>query len=97
MDEFEEPEKDEAPIVKRNMKEAENRVMIRESTPTIGGGDGLTPAEEVQHLRRQMAKLNRRVMALELENLNRLQRDKILYGLGIAYFLLKTIIWLNRN
>lgn len=97
VDEFEEPEKDEAPIVKRNLKETENRVMIRESTPTIGAGDGLTPAEEVQHLRRQMAKLNRRVMALELENLNRLQRDKILYGLGIAYFLLKTIIWLNRN
>lgn len=79
------------------MNEGDNRVMIRESTPTIGGGDGLTPAEEVQHLRRQMAKLNRRVMALELENLSRLQRDKILYGLGIAYFLLKTIIWLNRN
>ncbi|KAK9728516.1 Mitochondrial and peroxisomal fission factor Mff [Popillia japonica] len=76
----------------------ENRIINHESAVTIGpGGEGLTPVEEVIHLRRQMAKLNRRVMALELENLNRLQKEKILYGLGIAYFLLKTILWLNRN
>ncbi|KRT80538.1 hypothetical protein AMK59_6742 [Oryctes borbonicus] len=76
----------------------DNRIMNRESTPPIvPGGEGLTTAEEVIHLRRQMAKLNRRVMALELENLNRLQKEKILYGLGIAYFLLKAILWLNRN
>lgn len=71
----------------------------RESTPPISmmGADGLTPVEEIHHLRRQMAKLNRRIMALELENLNRIQKEKILYGLGIAYFLLKTIFWLNKN
>lgn len=70
----------------------------RESTPPIGsGGEGLSAAEEVLHLRRQMAKLNRRVMAIELENLNRQQKEKIIYGIGIAYFLLKAIIWLNRS
>lgn len=76
----------------------DSRIMHRESMLPVGpGGEGLTTAEEVVHLRRQMAKLNRRVMALELENLNRLQKEKILYGLGIAYFLLKAILWLNRN
>lgn len=70
----------------------------RESTPPIGGGnEGLTPAEEVLHLRRQLAKLNRRIMALELENLNRLQKEKFVVGFGIAYFLLKVIIWMNRD
>lgn len=71
---------------------------FREGTPPLGGGgEGLTPAEEMLHLRRQLAKLNRRVMALELENLNRLQKDKFLVGFGIAYFLLKVIVWMNRS
>lgn len=60
-------------------------------------GEGLTPAEEVLHLRRQMAKLNRRIMALELETMSRLQKEKIVVGFGIAYFLLKVIIWMNRD
>jgi len=73
-----------------------NLSMLEHPAPNLGGGDGLTSSEEVLHLRRQMAKLNRRVMALELEHLNRLQKEKILYGIGIAYFLLKAIIWLNK-
>lgn len=102
LDDFDEPEKEQIPVIsakaKNKLIEPDNRVMHRESTPPIGpGGEGLTTIEEVQHLRRQMAKLNRRVMALELENLSRLQRDKVIYGLGIAYFLLKAIFWLNRN
>lgn len=97
IDEFEEPPQEDVPSTKHNLAKEDNRVIVRESSPPIGAGEGLTPAEEVQHLRRQMAKLNRRVMALELENLSRLQRDKVLYGLGIAYFLLKAIVWLNRN
>lgn len=63
----------------------------------IGLSKELTPAEEMQHLRRQMTKLNRRVIALELENFNRLQKEKVFYGVTIAYFLLKTIMWLNRS
>jgi len=97
-------EKEKIPVIKAktqfNLNDSliENRMLHRESTPPIGaGGDGLAPAEEILHLRRQMAKLNRRVMALELENLNRLQKEKILYGLGIAYFLLKAIVWMNRS
>jgi len=72
--------------------------VTREATPPIGaGGEGLSAAEEVLHLRRQMAKLNRRVMSLELDYLNRQQKEKIIYGLGVAYFLLKALIWLNRS
>ncbi|XP_015176785.1 PREDICTED: transport and Golgi organization protein 11 isoform X1 [Polistes dominula] len=70
----------------------------REQTPSYSSVDvSLPPSEEVQHLRRQVGKLNRRVMAVELEILQRQQRDKILYTLTLAYFILKAISWLNRN
>jgi len=100
-----EPE-DQLPVVKPKAKVQLNlndsvysmTNSFRDSTPPLGGGgENLTPAEEVIHLRRQMAKLNRRVMALELETINRLQKEKILVGFGIAYFLLKVIIWMNRD
>ena len=69
----------------------------RESTPPTGTVDGLTPSEELVHLRRQMAKLNRRVMAIELDNLQRQQREKIIYVIGLAYFFFKTVFWLARS
>ncbi|KAK2580530.1 hypothetical protein KPH14_006261 [Odynerus spinipes] len=70
----------------------------REQTPSYSVADvSLPPSDELQHLRRQVGKLNRRVMALELEMLQRQQRDKILYALTLAYCILKTISWLNRN
>ncbi|XP_045472102.1 transport and Golgi organization protein 11 [Harmonia axyridis] len=71
----------------------------RESTPPIGGGggDSLTSTDEVHHLRKQMTKLNRRIMALELENINRLQREKFVLGFGVAYFLFKFIIWMSKE
>lgn len=93
-----EPEHDRIPVaepVSNAPAHGKAALALRDATPPPG--EGVTPAEELQHLRRQMAKLNRRVMALELENLNRMQRDKILYGLGIAYFLLKAVIWLNKS
>ncbi|KAM8713480.1 hypothetical protein ACLKA7_013747 [Drosophila subpalustris] len=57
----------------------------------------LTPHEEILYLRRQLAKLNRRVLNIEINNEQRMQREKIVYCLGLAYFVLKTIFWLNRN
>ncbi|RZB40197.1 Miff domain containing protein [Asbolus verrucosus] len=102
LEELEEPELEQIPVVrpkkKQTFDDSELNVTIRESTPPVGrSGDRLTPAEEVLHLRRQMAKLNRRVMALELENLNRLQKEKFLVGFGVAYLLLKVIVWMNRE
>ncbi|XP_070158956.1 transport and Golgi organization protein 11 isoform X1 [Polyergus mexicanus] len=71
---------------------------VREPTPSYNALDvSLPPSEEVQHLRRQVGKLNRRVMALELDTLHRQQRDRILYIATIAYFILKTFSWLTRN
>lgn len=55
------------------------------------------PSEEIQHLRRQVGKLNRRVMAIELEMLQRQQREKILYALTLTYLILKAFSWLTRN
>jgi hypothetical protein len=74
------------------------RVFYREQTPAYNALDvSLLPSEEVQHLRRQVGKLNRRVMALELDTLHRQQRDKILYIATVAYFILKAFSWLTRN
>ncbi|KAJ8961015.1 hypothetical protein NQ317_003795, partial [Molorchus minor] len=99
-----EQEIENIPVIKQNAKVHLNDASFqfsnsfRESTPPIGGGgEGLTPVEEVLHLRRQLAKLNRRVMALELENISRLQKEKIVLGFGIAYFLLKVVVWMNRD
>ncbi|XP_044267097.1 transport and Golgi organization protein 11 isoform X2 [Tribolium madens] len=102
LEEMEDPELNQIPVVKPKKKQtfddSDLNLTIRETTPPIGGsGERLTPAEEVLHLRRQMAKLNRRVMALELENLSRLQKEKFLVGFGVAYLLLKVIIWMNRE
>ncbi|XP_043283714.1 transport and Golgi organization protein 11 isoform X2 [Venturia canescens] len=71
---------------------------VREQTPIYNALDvSLPPSEEIQHLRRQVGKLNRRVMAVELEMLQRQQRDKIFYAITITYFFLKAFSWLTRN
>lgn len=76
----------------------DHRFSNRDSTPPLGpGGEGLTASEEIIHLRRQMAKLNRRIMAVELDNLQRQQREKILFALGMAYFVIKTLLWASRS
>lgn len=67
----------------------------RDATPI--GDRRLTPSEEVQHLRRQIVKLNRRMLSIEIENRARNQRDRWVYCLGLTYFVIKTIMWLNRN
>lgn len=106
IDEFlhNEPQGDSIPVIKTNVKAHMNNSndpfsnSFLETAPSIGGvGERPTPAEEIRHLRRQLASLNKKVMAMEVDNLNRLQREKFLLGFGITYFLLKMIIWMNRN
>lgn len=71
---------------------------FREETPTFGGSvENLTPSEEMTHLRRQVTKMNRRLLAIELDNMQRQQREKIIYCVGLAYLLLKTFMWLSRK
>lgn len=67
----------------------------REATPPYGAH--ITPSEELTNLRRQVTKLNRRMLAVELDNSQRQQREKVVYCMGLAYFLIKAIMWLNRN
>lgn len=70
----------------------------REQTPLYSALDvSLAPSEEIVHLRRQVGKLNRRVMACELEIMQRQQREKIIYAITIAYFFFKTFNWMSRN
>jgi len=66
---------------------------------TIHGGSGhsMNPWEEIQIVRRQIAKLNHRLMAVELENQQQQQREMILTVLVSAYFVGKIFMWLNRS
>ncbi|MPC13777.1 Transport and Golgi organization protein 11 [Portunus trituberculatus] len=63
----------------------------------VGIATDLSPGEEVSLLRRQVGRLNRRVMALELDSQQRSHREMVMYTLGAAYFLIKALLWLNRN
>lgn len=53
--------------------------------------------DEILHLRKQVAKLNRRLLNVEIDNLQRTQREKILCIVGVAYFILKALFWFNRK
>ena len=57
----------------------------------------MTPFEELQLVRRQIAKLNHRLMAVELENQQQQQREMLLTALVTAYFFGKFIFWVNRD
>jgi len=59
--------------------------------------ESLSVADEVQMMRRQIAKLNHRVMAVELENQQAQQREMVVTVLCSAYFLVKAMVWLNKS
>ena len=59
--------------------------------------ENMTPFEELQLVRRQIAKLNHRLMAVELENQQQQQREMLLTALVTAYFFGKFIFWVNRD
>jgi len=56
----------------------------------------LSPELQVLKMRTQMAKLNHRLMALELENQSQSTRWQMLSVMVSAYFIVKTFVWLNR-
>ncbi|XP_055603429.1 transport and Golgi organization protein 11 isoform X2 [Uranotaenia lowii] len=71
---------------------------FRDETPTFGGSvENLAPSEELTHLRRQVTKMNRRLLTLELNFEQRQQREKLIYAAGLAYLLLKTFMWMTRK
>lgn len=59
--------------------------------------ENLTPWEELQLVRRQIAKLNHRLMALELENQQQQQRETILTVVMSVYFIGKFFLWMHRS
>lgn len=63
-------------------------------TPTAD--TSISMYDEVQRMRTQMAKLNHRLMALELENQSQTTRWQLLSVIVSAYFIAKTFVWLNR-
>jgi len=64
---------------------------------TLSSKENMTPFEELQLVRRQIAKLNHRLMAVELENQQQQQREMLLTALVTAYLFGKFIFWINRN
>ena len=83
---------------KNRHNEHDHSLIQRDWTPMpSAGGEGITTSEEILHLRRQLAKLNRRVMAVELDNVQMQQREKMLYASVAAYLLYKLISWMSRN
>merc|ERR1711868_199670 len=58
---------------------------------------GLSVYDEVQMMRREIAKLNHRLMAVELENQQQQQREMVLTVVVSAYFVVKALLWLNKS
>ncbi|XP_043196461.1 transport and Golgi organization protein 11-like [Amphibalanus amphitrite] len=56
----------------------------------------LSASEELELLRRQLLKVNRRLMQIEVENQRRRSREVMLYTAGAAYFLIKVMLWMGR-
>jgi len=71
----------------------EGDITIRSGEST----EGLNVHDEVQMMRRQIAKLNHRLMSVELENQQQQQREMVFTVLCSAYFLVKAVIWLNKS
>lgn len=72
------------------------------SFPSLGSGQMTPPGQlstddELGVLRRQIRNVSRRLVAVEQENQQRQQREVVLYSMGLLYFLLKGLVWLNRN
>jgi len=53
--------------------------------------------DEVQRMRTQIAKLNHRLMTVELENQQQNQRWQICSILVSTYFVAKMLVWMNKN
>lgn len=66
------------------------------SVPTTPPGP-LCMEDELLALRRQMRTVTRRLVVIEHENQQRQQREIVLYSVGVLYFLLKGLLWLNRH
>jgi len=60
----------------------------------MNGGD---MKEEVVHLREQLSRMNRRVLALEEDTTDRKERERYMVMVGLLYVAFKTVSWLFRS
>lgn len=68
----------------------------------VGPGSATPPGvlhldDEMAATRRQLRVLSRRLMLLEQDNQQRQQREVVLYSVGVLYFLLKGLMWLQKH
>jgi len=71
------------------------------SCVTLTGGDSspLDPPSQadIRALQGQVGRLNRRIMALELDCQQRGHREMVLYAMGVAVCLWRCLMWLRRS
>lgn len=53
--------------------------------------------EEVVHLREQLSRMNRRVLALEEDTADRKERERYMVMASLVYVAFKTVSWLFRS
>ncbi|CAB4056639.1 unnamed protein product [Lepeophtheirus salmonis] len=81
-------------IVPASPLNASTMEMTRENyRPEVHG----SPLEEIQLLRKQVAKMNHRLMAVELQNQQQSQRELLLTGCFSAFIVFKIISWLSKT
>jgi len=82
----------------KNGSKADRNISFEQDQPmSLQSDSSMSLYDEVQRMRTQMAKLNHRLMAVELENQQQNQRWQVCSVLVTAYFLVKALAWLNRN
>lgn len=59
-------------------------------------GPFLKTEEELVHLRKQLVKMNRRIMDIERQIASNANRDKFIFGMATAYFIIKIFMWMNK-
>ncbi|XP_012682316.2 mitochondrial fission factor homolog B isoform X4 [Clupea harengus] len=74
----------------------DSRYALATMDTTLEGGPDDMAVVDATTLRRQIIKLNRRLQLLEDENKERVKREKIMYSITVAFWLINTWVWFRR-
>ncbi|XP_076138320.1 mitochondrial fission factor homolog B isoform X1 [Alosa pseudoharengus] len=74
----------------------DSRCALTTMDTTLEGGPDDMAVVDATTLRRQIIKLNRRLQLLEDENKERVKREKIMYSITVAFWLINTWVWFRR-
>ncbi|XP_062408105.1 mitochondrial fission factor homolog B isoform X2 [Sardina pilchardus] len=78
------------------LDENHSRCALTTMDTTLEGGPDDMAVVDATTLRRQIIKLNRRLQLLEDENKERVKREKIMYSITVAFWLINTWVWFRR-